>query len=454
MTARRSGLSGGPSERRSGSTVGTDQVALQHSCPCPCPGEAGAGARTARSDAVFGHGHERRAQLVGTRAESGRCRTVSAADGRHLAERGFVLCVAGEASGDALLGPVVAGLRDRHDLRSVGVGGDESARQGLEMVAHARDLAANGLGEALGSVPAWLAARRRLVARFHGARALCLVDFPELNMRLLGRAVRQGRPVAYVAPPQAWAWRSWRSKRLALAAWVGCLMPFEARWYAAHGVKVECVGHPLAERPVPAWPKSPAVALLPGSRDASLRRLLPLMLASAVSLRRVEPTLRFHLAVASTVDRMFVHRAVQAADIPVALHQTAGSALAASTVALAGAGTATLEAVLAGRAVVIAARVGTVTALVAERLLQVDCVGLPNLVLERPVFPELIQEGCHPAALARAIDGLLDAPARFAAEMVEVRERLRRPGRFGERVADRVAEIVERAEHLCGSVTR
>jgi len=347
-----------------------------------------------------------------------------------------MLLVAGEASGDALLAPVVAGLRSRgHTV--VGVGGDRCAAAGLTLVGHARDLAAHGLVEAAGTLPAAVRVYRRLRTALASVDAALLVDFPEVNSRLLAAA---RVPVGWLAPPQAWAWRPWRVRRVAQAAWVGCLFPFEVEWLHARGVAAEWVGHPLADEAPPPMPARPALALLPGSREGTVARLLPIMLAALALLRRSRPDLAAVLAVAPTVDRARLHRHVVASGLPVTLVEGAAEALACSTVALAGAGTATLEAALALRPCVVLARLHPTTAAVARRLVRVPAVGLPNLVLGRAVLPECIQEACTPEAVARAAAGLLANPPMEA--LLALRTACRRPG-LAARLVDRVEALAQ-----------
>ncbi len=334
-----------------------------------------------------------------------------------------ILCVAGEASGDALLAPIVARIRAAGG-RPVGVGGDHSAAAGLELLAHARDLAGHGLVEALHTAPAVLRVWRRLVGRLPAAAGLVLVDFPEVNLRLLRRA---RAPTIYVAPPQAWAWRAHRARILRRARWVGCPLPFEAAWFAARGVAAECIGHPLADRPAPPRPSTPGIALLPGSRGPTVARLLPLQLAAAARLARRIPGLTVHLGAAPTVDRALLEGAFAAAGLPGAVHDDADPALAQSTAAIAGAGTATLHAALAGRPVLTLARLHPLTWAVARRLVDVPHAALPNLVLGRRAWPELWQGECHPYAIADAMMPLLTRPARWDAAHAALRAAVHRP---------------------------
>lgn len=353
------------------------------------------------------------------------------------------LAVAGEASGDALLAEVVT-TAGAEGLISPGgwsgVGADASAAAGLNLVAHGRDLAGHGLGEALGTVPALISTWRRLRRRLPEARGILLVDFPELNSRLLSAADGLDVPGAWLSPPQAWAWRPWRARQVKRARWVGCLMPFEVSWYQARGVPATWVGHPLAARPQPPMPTRPRLCLLPGSRDPSVRRMLPLMLTAAARLRRAAPELGLALPVASTVDRGWVLQAIRAADLPVQIYDDAPSALAASTVAVSTAGTACLEAALAGRPTLILGHLPPGAAAVARALVRADHVGLPNLILQRRALPELWLEGCTPAAIAEGVEGLLAAPAQAAEALEELRARMHRPG-FAGRVLEGLLAI-------------
>lgn len=357
-----------------------------------------------------------------------------------MPSRGQVLCVAGEASGDAILAPVVEVIRGL-GCDAIGVGGDAAAARGLEVLAHARDVAGHGIVEAVHTLPAVWRAWRAISARLPAARAVVLVDFPEVNLRLLRRAAGLGVPVVYLAPPQAWAWRAWRARELAAARWVGCLLPFEAAWYRARGVAAVCVGHPLAARGALPVAAGPGVALLPGSRIAAVRRLLPIQLAAAARLAARVAGLTVHVGVAATVDRGEVAAAFAAVGLRGAVHAGADAALARATVAIAGAGTATLHAALAGRPVVTMAALHPVSAAVARRWVRVEHVGLPNLVLGRRVFPEVVLDDCTPAAVAAAVEPLLRAPGSLDGALAELRRRVTVPDGAA-RVAGWVAEAV------------
>ncbi|MFN3200642.1 MAG: lipid-A-disaccharide synthase [Bradymonadia bacterium] len=350
------------------------------------------------------------------------------------------LAIAGEASGDALLG---AALEATTVGPWWGVGGDAAEAAGVGLVRHASALAGQGLGEAISTVPAVISTLRMVKARLRGCRGALLVDFPELNMRVLKAAERVGVPVAWLSPPQAWAWRSWRSAGVARAQWVGCLMPFESDWYRSRGVPAHWVGHPLAERLMPELPSAPAVCLLPGSRDPAVARLLPLMLTAAIRLRRQWPELGFHLPVAPTVDRAPVVAAIRASGLPVRIWSSSAEALAASTVVLSTAGTSSLEATLAGRPVVVAGHLPAGAAWVARRLVRVPHVALPNLILGREAWPELVLDACTPEAMAERLGEMAAVPERWREPLSALRDRMTHPegGTFAERIAEGLASL-------------
>lgn len=335
-----------------------------------------------------------------------------------------IVAVAGEASGDALLAPIVRRLVAKGH-RVSGLGGDASIRAGLRPIAHARDVAGHGLVEAARVVPATLRTLRRL--RAEPADAVLIVDCPEIGRRLLRTAAC---PVAWVAPPQAWAWRPWRAQAMRRADWVGCLFAFARDWYRARGVAAAWIGHPLAEAPPPALVDAPVVALLPGSRQSAIESLLPVMLGALAALK-----LPGVLPIASTVDRGRIARIVAASGLPVRLVDDADAALAQAQISLAGAGTATLQSALALRPCVILARMHPVTAAIARSLVRVHSVGLPNLILGRRALPECVQQDCTPDAVARAARHLLTTDWRSTLEAV--RAQTHRAGG-----ADRVADAV------------
>jgi lipid-A-disaccharide synthase len=296
----------------------------------------------------------------------------------------------------------------RCGIESIGVGGPLSIAAGLVHTYHVDHLSGGGLVEAIGSIPghvrvySWL---KRQLAKVDG---LLMVDSPEIGLRLIPHAKKARVPVAYLSPPQAWAWRSWRAKVLVDVDWVGCLFSFETEWYRSRGVTAVTVGHPLAARPL-LQPGDPfTVALLPGSRKNYIRRLLPIMLQAAELLTARFPSMRFHLGWARSAPLELAYRSIEKCTAQVTLHRGAEGALESSGIALTGLGTATLQGVLKGRPTMALGRVHPASAMVAARLLTTTYFALPNLLVDEKLFPELIQSDCEPTQIVRQLACLMD----------------------------------------------
>ena len=205
-----------------------------------------------------------------------------------------ILCVSAEPSGDQLLAPIIRELVAL-GAQPLGVGGEHSRQAGLELICHTDELSGAGIVEALPAIPRHVRTLARLKHLIPTVDALLVVDAPELGTRLLKNAHKCGLRTAYLAPPQAWAWRPWRAKKLSNCHWVGCLFSFEAEWYRRRGVPAVCIGHPLARvTPLPPSVKE-GIAILPGSRVGYVRRVLPILLKAAMRLEHPKMTFIFRL---------------------------------------------------------------------------------------------------------------------------------------------------------------
>ena len=370
-----------------------------------------------------------------------------------------LLLVAGEASGDGHGAELLAELRRRHpDLACFGLGGDELQAEGLESLGHSAEVAVVGLFEALKV----LGRAREIFARIveeverRGTRVAVLIDFPEFNLRLARRLSELGVRVVYYISPQLWAWRRGRVRTIARTVEeLMVLFPFEADFYAAHGVKATHVGHPLVER-VPrleqVWdraPEGPAggpyrVSLLPGSRSSEVERLLPTLCAAARELRRELPV-ELRLMRASTVDRRLIERLLAPWELEIEVVEGGRfAAIADSHLALCASGTATLEVGLLGTPMIVVYRVNRWTAFFARFLVDLPYYSLANLVLQERVVPELLQDAGHPEAIAAEARRLLTDRAGLATmrrRLADLRPRLGEPGASG-RAADIVARYL------------
>jgi lipid-A-disaccharide synthase len=287
------------------------------------------------------------------------------------------------------------------------------------------------------------------------------IDAPDFNLGLERRLRARGIPTVHYVSPSVWAWRPWRVRKIAQAvSLMLTLLPFEAAFYQDHGVPVRHVGHPLADAiprrsdPLLArrslnleWPaEATVVALLPGSRLGEVSRLGPVFLETARWLHARRPDLRF-LIPAATPRLHEVLTALQdqyAPMLPLMLvHGHSRTAMAAADVVLLASGTATLEAMLLERPMVVAYRVAPVTAWLARRLLLVSHFALPNLLAGRELVPEFIQDAATVANLGPAVLHWLDdgeAREALVAEFDALHVQLRRNA--SQQAAAAIAELL------------
>jgi lipid-A-disaccharide synthase len=371
-----------------------------------------------------------------------------------------IAVVAGEASGDNLGAALITALRARSpDARIIGVAGPRMRAAGCEALADAEELAVMGLTEVLRHLPRLLKLRRGLITRFTAARPDVFVgiDAPEFNLGLAARLKAQGiRTVQYVSP-QVWAWRQGRVRGIGEACdRILCLLPFEPPFYERHGIAARFVGHPLADQ----FPMEPdrgaaraglglpagetVVAVLPGSRMGEVSRLAAPFAGAAAWLSARRPGLRFVAPMVNAAVRARFEAAwAQAAPgVPVQIVDgRSRDVLAAADVVLVASGTATLETLLSKRPMVVAYRLGAVTAFLLQRLglVKVQHFSQPNLLAGREVVPEFFQDAATPEALGAAVLDWLESPERVVplqATFADVHAQLRRGG------ADLAAEAV------------
>ena len=360
-----------------------------------------------------------------------------------------VFVSAGEPSGDAHAGALVAALRRLvPDVAVEGVGGAHLEAAGARLIARIEDLTVIGFVEVVRKIPAHWRLLSRIEARLaRGDVALVvLVDYPGFHLRVAAAAARAHVPVLYYVAPQLWAWHESRVHQMArTVSHLAVILPFEEEFFSARGVRTTFVGHPLLDRPPLAVEGAalkrslgldgdrPVLGLFPGSRPQEVRRLWPPFRAAAERIRRDLPAVQ-----------------VVVAAIPGGSYPDAGEirivpgrpreCFAAADAALCKSGTSTLEAAMALTPLVIAYRMHPLSYLLARHLVRVDRIGMVNLVAGRQVAPELIQGAVTPEALERAVRPLLDpdSPERRAQleGLAEVRRRLGESG-----AARRAAEI-------------
>lgn len=368
-----------------------------------------------------------------------------------------IFMVAGEASADTHGAKVLEALKSRRpDLPVFGVGGAAMRERGFEALVRAEDMSLAGLTEVLLALPRMFRIMRTLVEQAAARRpsVAVLIDMPDFNLRLARRLKAFGIPVVYYISPQVWAWRQKRVAEIRrVVDQMLVILPFEEAFYREHGVPVRFVGHPLVEQ-LPAEPNTraarqllgiagpgPHVALLPGSRHVEVARHLPVMLAGVRSLRQTYPTLEAVLPIASTIARPTIEAMLQAGGVPVRVVEGQSTeVLTAADVALVCSGTATLQAALLKRPMVVVYRVSWLTYQILKRLIKVAHIALVNLIAGRALVPELVQHELTAANIASQLQALLSDSSRRA-ELQESFTALRSQ-LGGENTAAQVADVV------------
>ena len=342
--------------------------------------------------------------------------------------------VAGETSGDLLAGMLLGGLKTRWpDLKSAGIGGPKMVAQGFDAWWPSDKLAVRGYVEVLSHYPELLGIRNRLTERLLAdpPDVFIGVDAPDFNLDLELKLKAQGIRTIHFIGPSIWAWRGERIEKIKRAVdHVLCIFPFEPALYAQHGVEATYVGHPLADAIPVEVPRQASraalgldrdatvVALLPGSRRAEIQYIAPTLLAAAREMQRRRPELTFVLPAAPGL-RSLIEPLLQAHAPGVDIRLLEGrshEALAACDLTLIASGTATLEAALFKRPMVIVYKMHWLSAQIMKfKGGYLPWVGLPNILLKDFVVPELLQNHATPQAIAGAGMVWLDDPAACAA---------------------------------------
>jgi len=372
--------------------------------------------------------------------------------------------VVNEPSGDQLAAALVrALLAQRPGLRFEGMTGPAMEAEGCRSLARIDPVM--GLVEVLKHLPRLLRTRYRLQRHFrdHPPELFIGVDAPDFNLPLERRLKRSGIKSAHLVSPTVWAWRPGRARGFARTVdLMLCLYAFEVDFLRRYRVNARYVGHPLADeiplqprdavtqrRDLGMRPADPAIALLPGSRMSEVSRLSDIFIRTARWCRQRRPELQFVMPLVNGRIRHWVEArlATLAPELPVTLlDRHPREAIQAADAVLVASGTATLECLLLKRPMVVGYQVSPLThwLLMDLGLLKIPHVALANLLSERPLAPEFLQQACRPEAMGQALLGFLDSPARVQ-EIRESYQRIHQGLRrqAAERAAEALLELLD-----------
>lgn len=372
--------------------------------------------------------------------------------------------IAGEASGDQLGARLMQALK-RHlpQARFEGVGGPEMVAEGCRSLFPMERLSVLGLTEILGRYLELRQLRKRLIAYFlaNPPDVFIGVDSPGFNLGIEEALRRAGIPTVHYVSPQVWAWRTWRVRKIRRAVdRILVLFPFEKDFYARHAVQAHFVGHPLADEirgdanPRPHRDRLKldqdrlTVALLPGSRTSEVRALADVFIETALWLHARHPNLQFTIPFVNNETWSLFEDAIkrhQAWDLPIVrFHGHSRAVMAAADVVLLASGTATLEAMLLRRLMVVTYRVSRVSYWLMRAFSHISLYAMPNNLAGKHMVPELLQDDATPENLGKAVERYLRRP-QYALEVLKefdiLAARLR--GDASEQAAQAILEMIE-----------
>jgi len=355
-----------------------------------------------------------------------------------------VMIVAGEASGDQHAADLFLELKKEFPaVTALGMGGRNMRDAGIDIRFDSTDIAVigvDGLFRKLPKIRRALRLMRRLVCEEKPDLLIC-VDYKEFNFKLARHAKSCGVRVLFYVSPQVWAWRPGRVKKYGrVIDHMAVIFPFEVPFYQEHQAPVTFVGHPLADKVRPSLgkaesmagmgldPERPIVGLLPGSRGAEIRRLLPVIEKAVTELRKKIPGIQFVVVQASTVTDSQIGEFLDTCDSDlIVVKKNIYDAIQCCDAVVTTSGTATLEVALLGIPMVIVYKVGPLTYWLGRLLVRISFIGLPNIVAGKRIVEELVQHRATPGTICQEIRKILSDAAyasEISANLLKVREKL------------------------------
>lgn len=370
-----------------------------------------------------------------------------------------LLVIAGEVSGDLHAADVVRELKTRADVDVWGIGGEKLRAEGMETLHDIREMDVLGFLEVLKRYPFFKRVFNEVLTEVEQRRpdAALLVDYPGFNLRLAWELKKRGVKVLYYVCPQVWAWNRGRIPKMAeMIDHLMVIFPFEVDVFKEVDLQVDFVGHPMVDelrsfrteepRPLP-WNGEKKVALLPGSRTQEIHYILQPLLEAAQLLEESRPDLSFIIPVPERRLKLLEETLQKTKKAPRNIAVVAGQSrevLKQADAAFVASGTATLEAALLGCPTVLVYRGGFLNYLLVKALIRVPWLGIANIVSDREIMPERLQQEMTPLKLVAAIDPLMnDTPQRAAMlENFQTLEKLLGDGAPAGRVAQIISESI------------
>lgn len=347
--------------------------------------------------------------------------------------------VAGEKSGDILGASLILEMRKRYpDAKFVGIGGDAMIAAGCQSLFKMERLSVMGFVEPLGRLPELFGIKRQLREYFTANRPLAFIgiDSPDFNLRLESELHSAGIKTVHYVGPSVWAYRAKRivgiKKSVDLML---TLFPFETQIYKDHGIKVACVGHPLADQigftdekqqtrtGLGIAQDTQVIALMPGSRSAEINRLAPTFFAAAIKSLHKHPGLQFLIPCSSGDNKRLIQDIMSQLGLlsgeQFTLLDDSRQAMSAADFVVMASGTATLEALLLRRPMVICYKLAALTYAIASKMVKIPNVGLPNLLAGKRLVPEYLQGQVTVDAVSAEITKFVSEPESTATMLKE-----------------------------------
>lgn len=352
-----------------------------------------------------------------------------------------IMIIAGEASGDMHGARLVREMLNINPALSFyGIGGKKMREEGVELFADASEMAVVGLTEAVSKLGSILTTMTKMKKTLDERKPdlVILIDYPDFNLSIAKAASAKGIKVLYYISPQVWAWRQGRIRQIKKTVTkMAVILPFEVETYDRHGFAVHYVGHPLLDMIKTNYSKQElrmnlnlaehrmTIGILPGSRIAEIKRLLPELLRAATLLAKEFPDVQFVLPLADTLKESSVDKFIKTSGVPVrVISGRTYDVIACSDLVLVASGTATLEVALLKVPMIIVYKVSLLSYVIGRLIVDVKNIGLVNIIAGKTIVPELIQGDASGERIAQEVLAILNNGERKQ-EMIQALSELR-----------------------------